>query len=305
MPCVFDADHWYCRLNVEGPGHLVVDLDEGLHAYRRTLRARWAGASGLVDELGAPILGWTSSGDGVPSGTLAPTPIAASLPPRATSTVSLVVNLDATSPVSAVAFDVNDVAGTSSFSTSVTVFDSRGWAHQVDLAFAQTDLGQWTWHAIVAMGELDGSTSTSPVVVSSGMITFDTNGVMSSSVAAGPMTLTFFGADPQDLMFDFGTLGGGGSTSFGVASALFYVEQDGYGPGWVDNVAVDQRGHLVAIYTNGRALVVGKLALAAFESPSSLRRIAPHVWLETPESGPPVFGPEPYGTIIGWTLATP
>ncbi|HZL70125.1 MAG TPA: flagellar basal body FlgE domain-containing protein, partial [Candidatus Limnocylindrales bacterium] len=60
-------------------------------------------------------------------------------PPRATSTVQLTTNLDASTP-----------AGDTPLSTPVTVYDSQGTAHVLNFNFTKTGAGAWNCNIAIA-----------------------------------------------------------------------------------------------------------------------------------------------------------
>ncbi|MCB9733695.1 MAG: flagellar hook-basal body complex protein [Deltaproteobacteria bacterium] len=308
-PCVFDDDHWACRLNVEGAGFFALDLGEGRRAYSRTVRAR-IGAEGLVDAYDLPIFVYEGDGGGPDLGAPVVFRPETILPPRATSAVALDVNLNRADYDGFVAvFDTSDPEGTSQYQQSLTVFDSLGEAHQIEIYFTQTAPGQWAWNAMCPFGDIDGTDNGDGLVVAAGSMVFDDQGRLQTGtqVQSG---VTFFGAEPQDLTFDFGSAiddggDGSGSSSYAAASSLNDVLQDGYPAGWLAHLSVDFSGALVAVYTNGRTVTLGRLAVALFDAPSELAPIAPHVWLATSGSGPGALGPAAdgsRGSVRSWSL---
>ena len=78
--------------------------------------------------------------------------------PRASTAVTVRANLQNDAPIPSAPFDVTNPSGTSNFATSVTVYDSIGAAHQVDVYFCKTAAGTWDYHALSDGGGLTGGT---------------------------------------------------------------------------------------------------------------------------------------------------
>ena len=167
-------------------------------------------------------------------------------PAATTENVTLRGNLDPSAQL--VAFDPNNGQTTSSFYTSMTVYNSLGDAIQLDIYFSKNDaantqpgdLGDWTYHVVTDGENLDtegdGTTPATPgkaTEVAGGTLRFGTCGVLISNV----QTLNTFNptgaVHPQPLIFNFGTgtaVGGtgvDGMTQFRANSAVSFASQDG------------------------------------------------------------------------------
>ncbi|MCC6620525.1 MAG: flagellar hook protein FlgE [Deltaproteobacteria bacterium] len=276
---------------INGDGLFIVENPTGERLYTRNGQFQVDQEGYLTTVEGFRMQGYPADGTGAIATSLGALRIGdATAPPQATTSVEMTVNLDAGAPITG-PFDPNDPAGTSSFSTTVTVYDSRGTAHSLEVYFSQTATGQWEWNAVAPLGELDGSTDTTPTIVASGTMTFGTDGTLASSTQT-QTTVTFFGADQQDLVFDFGAPGaaGEGSTSFGSASALSFVEQDGFGPGTLAFIEIEQDGDVMGTFSNGQERVLGQVALARFQAPAELNALGQNLFSETIGSGEPAIG---------------
>jgi len=275
---------------VNGDGLFIVENPTGDRLYTRNGQFQVDQEGYLTTVEGFRMQGYPASATGALATGLGALRIGdATAPPQVTTNVEMTVNLDSTTPVSALPFDPTDPAGTSSFSTTVTVSDSRGTAHSLEVYFTQSATGQWDWNAVAPLGELDGSTSTDPTIVASGTMTFNPDGTLASS-SQGLSTVTFFNANAQDITFDFGAVGGEGSTSFGSASALSFVEQDGFGPGTLAFIEIEQDGDIMGTFSNGQERVLGQVALARFQAPAELNALGQNLFAETIGSGEPAIG---------------
>ncbi len=280
-------------LAISGDGFFVADGADGGRVYTRNgqLQIDQDGFLTTIDNL--RIQGYPATGDDTFATSLSGLRVGESTsPPRATGAIAMVANLDRNAPVQT--FDVADAANTASHSTTVTVYDSLGAAHQLEVYFSQTASGEWTWNAVAPQGELDGSDATDPVVVASGTLSFDSDGRLVSE-AQTLSSVTFAGASAQDLRFDFGeelSAGGDGtgSTSFASPSAVSFVDQDGFGVGTLAYVEIGTDGVVSGTFSNGQSRALGQLALARFASPHALDGVGGNNFAETLASGEPAIG---------------
>lgn len=121
----------------------------------------------------------------------------------------------------------------------------------------------------------------------SATVNFDTSGALvtgSGSISATG-TLAFdpylvAGAAPLNMTFDMNN-----STQFGSAFAVNNLTQDGYAPGRLSGVDIDNTGVVSARFTNGQSTALGKVALAKFNNPQGLRQLGDTSWAETFTSG--------------------
>jgi len=79
-------------------------------------------------------------------------------------------------------------------------------------------------------------------------------------------------------------------TAFGSNFQVYDASADGYAPGSLTGVSVDQTGVVTGQYTNGKTLTGGQLVLASFASADNLDPISGSVFSATFASGPAVMG---------------
>ncbi len=192
--------------------------------------------------------------------------------PHATANVSLQANLDATA-----------AAGTV-FSTSATVYDSLGTAHQMQLDFTRTAAG-WDWNASTA--GVAGS-------IGSGSLTFDTSGRLTGG-SPGSITFTPAGAAAQTIALNLGTPSPGGSgldgvTQFAGSSVATFVGQDGYASGQLSAVQIDRQGTVTGVFSNGQSRALAQVAVARVPAPDQLERVGGNLYSLTRDSGDAVAG---------------
>src|SRR5262245_38343800 len=246
-----------------------------------------------------------------------------SFPPKVSANATIQVNLDAASPLildpttpgTIKAFDPTDPVKTSQFSTALTVYDSLGTGHAVDIYFQKTADNSWNWFAGTRANELAGQTGTSLVVVGSGTLTFTNDGALSTVNTTFPppggpgATATFDfagGAQPgQTINFNFGTPGFEGTTQFAAPSSTLAQSQDGYGSGVLQNFSIDNQGKVSGLFSNGQALDLKRVALAKFASTAGLKSVGKNLFSETLLSGQPIVaspGNSGTGSLVSGAL---
>ncbi|RJQ55773.1 MAG: flagellar hook protein FlgE [Nitrospiraceae bacterium] len=239
-------------------------------------------------------------------------------PPNPTTTVEISANLDSRQSVPA-AFDVTNPNNTSNFSTSITVYDSLGNAHVVNVYFRKdteaTTGNTWEWFAVVdASASLSGSTE----IQAQGTLDFDNNGALDVEsaltypLASGGFDFAGGAASGQAIDFNFGTsittdggTGLDGTTQFGSSSATIFQNQDGYSSGSLRSINIDQDGTITGIFTNGQTRAIGQIALAKFVSPTELTKMGKNLFAESSGSGQPIItapGTSGTGQVLSSTL---
>ena len=217
-------------------------------------------------------------------------------PPAATTQVTINASLDPNAEgLGGVAFDPANPTG--DFTQSITIYDSLGNAHSVDVYFDRDPAtGTWSWHALANPAEVDGGDP----LVAEGTLEFNTDGQLVEDLTTTSNTVTFTGATPREIAFDFGesiTEGGDGTdteiwspSGQSPPNGVHFVDQDGYGAGHLQFFAVGSDGLVNGHYSNGEELTLGQLALAEFESPSGLKSMGGNLFAQTQASGDPTVG---------------
>ncbi|MFP4169360.1 MAG: flagellar hook protein FlgE [Desulfonatronovibrionaceae bacterium] len=75
-------------------------------------------------------------------------------------------------------------------------------------------------------------------------------------------------------------------TNYSTGSTTIFQSQDGYGPGYLENISVDRDGVLTGNYSNGQVLELYALTLADFNNEYGLNREGGNLFSETRSSGP-------------------
>ena len=203
-------------------------------------------------------------------------------PPSATTTAKMTMNLDANAAVGP-AWDPTNPSGTSNYATSVTVYDSIGASHKVEVYFRNQGAGSWEWHAMVDGGELSGGTAGTPTEIATGTMTFDATGKLASQTTTSSSASFVNAAANQAVAFDFSD-----ATSFAGTSAITGLDVDGRGYGNLVDLKINPDGTVQGIYDNGDRLDLAKVALADFQSPEGLERQGDALYAATDSSGKPL-----------------
>jgi flagellar hook protein FlgE len=205
----------------------------------------------------------------------------------------------------AVGFDpLNAIATSDEPRPSITVFDSLGNSHLINIHFRKTAEGatitgggtgnRWHWYAVIPpTSSLTGQAQ----VGAQGFLEFDTSGRLVTDI---PEFQDFYFAGgvvtPQVINFDFGqsiTQGGSGllgTTQFGAPPAVLFQSQDGFTAGSLISLIVDQNGAMTGIFTNGQTLKIADVALARFIAPTVLTKLGRNLFAESAASGGPIIG---------------
>ncbi|SFN47080.1 flagellar hook protein FlgE [Candidatus Pantoea varia] len=262
----------------------------------------------LVNTQGLNVTGYPASGSPATIQAGA-NPVALRIPTeqmsaRSTTTAGLVANLNSTDATPSVATFSTANADSYNKKTTVTVFDSQGNDHALDMYFAKdTTSNSWTVRTI------DGTTGTS---AGDFRMAFDTSGKLTSvskldasgAVVGTPttdgtvgLTLNVGGANgavanqPINLSMLGSLQQNTGATSFGSPT------QDGYAPGDLTSYAINDDGTITGSYSNQKTQLLGQIVLASFSNPEGLQSKGDNVWQASSASGQAAVGLANTGTF--------
>ena len=113
-------------------------------------------------------------------------------------------------------------------------------------------------------------------------------------------------SDPDDLPgFNNSVLGTSATTSYSSSSATYNLLQDGYAPGSLVDVSIDENGVLSGTYTNGQTVDLYTFALADFTNLQGLYAEGSNLYSATTESGQAIIGTAGsagFGTVVANAL---
>lgn len=199
--------------------------------------------------------------------------------------------------------------------TSLTVYDQKGQPVAVTLYYQRAHnpdaSGNTVWNVYVtANGEpvsvaADGSDITAPnknePPLPYAQLTFPPTGgspvfpppgtlldlrIPAGTNSAGAPTLPI-PFDPAGPAIRFDVLG---ATENGSSFAVTDLTQDGYAPGQLTGIVVEENGVVTARYSNGESKPAGQLELANFRNMQGLQPLGGNIWARTNTSGDPVVG---------------
>ncbi len=212
--------------------------------------------------------------------------------PTATSEATIYGNLSSSTTTPTSAWSTAAPTTTSNFSTQVTMYDSLGKAHTVNVFYRkEATAGAWSWYALVDGGEITGGTAGTYEQEASGSITFDTSGRLDTETTA-TSSFGWLNAVTATIAFDFGdsiTTDSGtglkGTTQYASSSVITYADQDGNASGSMAGISIAADGVVSGVFSNGKQRTVAQLLLADFKSEQDLQRIGNNLFIETDKSG--------------------
>jgi flagellar hook protein FlgE len=187
---------------------------------------------------------------------------------------------------------------------AITVYDSLGNEMNVQMRWAKTDSaasgGDDTWELFY----LENSNAGVGDVAwrNAGQVyEFNASGVLTPNIPAVTLSsLTIDGVVVGDVVLSHGS---SGVTQFADANGVAKVNllnQNGYAAGELQSIAVNERGRIVASYSNGRSIDIAEIPLASFLGDNALKRLDGGAFEATSESGPAIYGAS--GQIVGKSL---
>jgi flagellar hook protein FlgE len=201
---------------------------------------------------------------------------------KATSVINFTANLPANADVD------------SKFSTSATMIDSLGVTHTIGQTWTKTAANTWTLDLANPTEAPDGTTPSGAISPSSVSVTFDANGVLSStnpSPVALSVTGLTTGAADSNITLNLGTVGKtDGVTQFASTSSTTGIENptftgDGALYGQLTGVTIDGKGLITASFDNGVKLPVYQIPLATFANPNGLTAVSGSAYSQNQAAG--------------------
>lgn len=175
------------------------------------------------------------------------------------------------------------------YSTSSVVYDSQGDKHTLVLTFTKlVSSNSWVWGATLGGNE-------QIVYGDKGTVKFNSDGSLNSfdfdgggnAIGINPKN----GAELMVIQFGAGVAGDfTGLTGFASTSTASVGNQDGYGLGVLDKIAIDPTGKILGIFTNGVTRTLAQLVLASFSNDQGLSKEGASMYKETANSGEAFIG---------------
>lgn len=225
---------------------------------------------------------------------------------KSTTTASMQVNLNSTDKLpTKTPFNPSD-ADSYNKKGSVTVFDSQGNAHDMNIFYVKT--GPNKWDVYTQDASVTGSVATKNAVMN-----FSANGTLTSVNnyveepvdpldPTGPKHLVEGPANAQpQIQISTGTINGAVPANFSLsflnsmqqntgANNIVATSQNGYKPGDLVSYQINNDGTVVGNYSNEQQQVLGQIVLANFANNEGLASQGDNVWAATQASGVALLG---------------
>ena len=225
-------------------------------------------------------------------------------PPNATSLVSTSVNIDAEEEIG------------STYNTTFTLYDSLGASHLATITWIKTAAGSYNYDITLEGDEVQGGLPDTPYSIKTGTIVFDSSGQLDpligvdgappADVLVGPTPAFTNGAAAQNFTWDIVKDDGTGTlTGYASPSTTSSTSQDGFGPGRLQALSINNDGLIEGSFSNGEVMPLGLIALANFNNPNGLYRLGSNLFRSSIASGEALVGTANSGgrgSIAGNTL---
>ncbi|SCC26028.1 flagellar hook protein FlgE [Kosakonia oryzendophytica] len=269
---------------LSGNGFFRVVDSNGSVYYSRNGQFKLDENRNLVNMQGMQITGYPATGTpptvqtgANPTGITIPNTLMAA---KITTTASMQINLNSTDTTPAVTpFDPTN-ASTYNKKGSVTVYDSQGNAHDMNVYFVKSATAN-TWDVYTQDSSVSGSTATLATTM-----TFNTNGALTGGTSASITTGTINGATPATFSLSFLNSMQQNTGSNNIVGTT----QNGYKPGDLVSYQINEDGTVVGNYSNEQKQVLGQIVLANFANSEGLKSEGNNVWSATSSSGVALLG---------------
>jgi flagellar hook protein FlgE len=282
-------------LAINGGGFFQVTDGQNPALYSRNGQFKVDREGYIVNNDGLQLVGYPADATGVilPGNASALRLPTAGIEPAATSEIELEMNLDArmavTAPTAGPAIDFTDPT-TYNSATSISVYDALG--QDVALTYYFQKSAASTWNVFVtANGTPINGTAAAPLP--SATLTFPATGG-APTAPVGPVTIdipaTASANGSTTLPITGVQLDMDGARQYGAPFGVTSLSQNGYAPGQITGVSIEDNGVVMARYSNGQNQPAGQIELATFRNPQGLQPLGGNVWQRTSTSGDPIVG---------------
>ncbi len=198
---------------------------------------------------------------------------------KTTDTAAMQINLNSTDAAPTLAFDPTN-ADSYNKKGSVTVFDSQGNSHDMNVYFVKSGTSN-TWNVYTQ----DSSVANSAATLST-TLGFSNTGALTSGGTASVTTATIPGATPATFSLSFLN----SMQQNTGANNIVATSQNGYKPGDLVSYQINDDGTVVGNYSNEQTQLLGQIVLANFANNEGLASEGDNVWTATQSSGVALLG---------------
>ncbi|WP_153109230.1 flagellar hook protein FlgE [Propionivibrio limicola] len=296
---------------INGSGYYVVSRD-GTDAYTRNGQFHLDNEGYIVNDQDYKLLGYLPNASGViDSSGERPEEIqisTANIEPQATwagdvSDPKMVLNLDSSEDaIDSATYPTVDTTNPLSYnySTSMTVYDSKGNDHKMTLYFVKSDSATSDSEEWSVSASLDGSDAVELEGTGS-PLSFDSNGALPTTPAGvNVLTVPAATATLWEDSLSGATLGDGTSTTFSIDfsgttnfngdSTVNSMTQGGFATGTLTGTSISSDGTVLGNYSNGQSKALAQVSLATFANSNGLSNMGNNLWQATSTSGEAKYG---------------
>jgi len=254
----------------------------------------------LVNTQGLQVTGYPASGT-PPTIQQGANPVAITIPnslmsAKNTTTAAMQVNLNSTDALPSIkTFDATNADSYNKKGT-VTVYDSLGNSHDMNIYYVKT--ADNTWDVYTQDASVTGSKA-----IRAAQMTFGNNGTLTevrNYETDGTTLATDANTDPA-ISIDIASLNGSAAGTFSLSflnsmqqntgsNNIVASSQNGYAPGDLVSYQINEDGTVVGNYSNEQSQLLGQIVLANFANNEGLQSQGDNVWSATQSSGVALLG---------------
>jgi flagellar hook protein FlgE len=202
----------------------------------------------------------------------------------------------------------------SSFTSSMTVYDSLGNPASIQVTWTKTATNTWTAAFADPTSTSNTSTATGTIGTTNNpmTITFNSDGSLATPTTAPTISVTGWtdGASNSTITLDLGTVGSTNGLTQDASgettpSVTVQATSDGLPYGTLSSISIGKNGLVDATYSNGQTTPIYQLAVATFGDPNALTANSDGMYAATVDSGAATLqtsGANGAGTIYGSEL---
>lgn len=271
-------------LAIEGNGFFIVS-DGAAPKYTRAGNFSRDTSGNIVNGDGMMALGWMADAAGnidtsVPPGSIQ-IPENLQMAPMATDSIKVTGNIDADA-------EIDDIVP---FET--IYYDELGRENKLRFNLVKTADDTWELQDLdgnanqVTIISPDGTTSRNVATNLTLNLVFDSGKLNATT----PKTITVSqdtGSLPhvsEDIVIDISQI-----TQYAGDSGIDPLSITGYPAGTLEDFSFDAAGIATGVFTNGKSMVLCRIAIANFNNPAGLQKVGSNLYIQTPNSGQPSVG---------------
>jgi flagellar hook protein FlgE len=169
------------------------------------------------------------------------------------------------------------------------------------VTFTETASNTWSYEVDIPGADLTAGTAGTPTKLTSGTLTFDSNGNLTTPAPPAQVAVAVTGladgASDMNLNWNLDALNGTSTiTQYAQPSAVSATTQDGVQAAEVTQVSLADGGTLVAHYSDGNQQIIGELAMASISNPESLISVGQSNYEIGADTATPVVGSQGTGS---------